>query len=109
MSDAPNPLEGILKNVIKKISKKRPSEIEIWDAWERAVGGAAARHSRPVSLQKSVLIVNVDMSTWLYELSTAQGEILKKLSLALKKNKVKDIRFRIGDITPPVEKTRGGL
>jgi len=95
------PLEDILKNVIEKMGKKRPSEEEIGDAWVEAAGNAAARHSRPVGLKKSVLVVNVDGSGWLYELSTAKREILSKLDVSVKKKKIKDIRFRIGEITPP--------
>lgn len=99
-----NPLEEILKKVVEKMGKKRPSEEEIADAWVDAAGNAAARHSRPVLLKKSVLVVNVDGSGWLYELSTAKPEILKKLGASVKKKKIKDIRFRIGDIAPPKEK-----
>lgn len=99
-----SPLEDILKKVIEKMGKKRPGEEEIADAWIEAVGNAAARHSRPVLLKKSVLVVNVDGSAWLYQLSTGKREILEKLGSALKKKTVKGIRFRIGDIAPPKER-----
>lgn len=101
MAAEKTPLGDILKNVIEKMEKKRPSEEEIADAWVEAAGNAAARHSLPVLLKKSVLVVNVDGSGWLYQLSTAKRAILGKLGASVKKKKIKDIRFRIGDITPP--------
>jgi len=97
-------LEGVLKDVIKKLSSKRPGEEEIGEIWARAVGNAAARHSRPVAFKKSVLVVAVDGSGWLYEMTTAKREILKKLESDLKgKKKVKEIRFRIGSIKQPAK------
>lgn len=102
MDEKANPLESILKDVIKNLSGKRPGEEEIGEAWAKAVGEAAARHSRPVSFRKSVLVVHVDGSGWLYELTTARRGILAKLERDLKgKKKVKDIRYRIGDIRAP--------
>ncbi|HPM42415.1 MAG TPA: DciA family protein [Candidatus Omnitrophota bacterium] len=103
MTGETNPLDKILKNVIEKMGKKRPGEEEISEAWAEAAGNAAARHSRPVALKKSVLVVNVDGSGWLYELSVSRREILARLGGLIKKKKIKDIRFRIGDITPPKE------
>lgn len=103
--EQPNPLESILKDVIKDLGRKRPGEEEIGEAWARACGEAAAKHSRPVSFKKSVLVVNVDGSSWLYELTTMKRGILAKLDRDLKgKKKVKDIRFRIGSIAGPERK-----
>ena len=107
MNEKANPLEQVLKDVIKKLSKKRPGEEEIGEAWTSAAGNAGARHSRPVTFKKGVLTVNVDGSAWLYELTTAKREIVKKLDADLKgKKKVKDIRFRIGDIKTPQKTDR---
>lgn len=93
------PLEGLLKNIIRRISDKGGlTEEDVRAAWENAVGGKAARHSRARSLKGSRLIVNVDDSSWLYELTVQKKEILKKLGEILKGNKIKDITFRIGEM-----------
>ena len=93
------PLEGLIKKVIKKISGKgRLTEEEITRAWARAAGRRGAKHTRPVSFRKSMLTVNVDGSGWLYELTTKKRQILKKLEPGLAGKKVKEIRFRIGEI-----------
>ncbi|MDD5422208.1 MAG: DUF721 domain-containing protein [Candidatus Omnitrophica bacterium] len=92
-------IEDILKRVIKTLGpEKRLSEEDIIEIWKEAAGEAGASHSRPVSLRKSNMIVNVDGSSWLYELTTKKREILKKLEGRLKGKKLKDIRFRIGEI-----------
>jgi predicted nucleic acid-binding Zn ribbon protein len=88
----------LIKDVIKDLGKtSRLSEEDMMGAWKDAAGEAAARHTRPVSFRKSSLIVNVDGSSWLYELTLKKKEILKKLEGRLKGKKLKDIRFRIGD------------
>lgn len=96
-------IEELVGSVLKGLVKKgRPTEEDIAAAWEAAVGKNAARHTNPVALKRSVLVVIVDVSAWLYELSTKKKDILVKLEEVLGARKVKDIRFRIGAV-----KTRG--
>ncbi len=93
------PLEEVLKNIISGVSGKAvATQEDVRAAWENAVGKKAARHSRPRSLASSRLIVNIDDSSWLYELTVRRKEILKKLGEALKSSRIKDITFRIGDL-----------
>lgn len=108
MREGPSPLEKIVRDVLKKMGVKRPGEEEVGDAWAKAVGDAAAKHSRPVSLRKSVLTVHVDGSGWLYELTTRKREILAGLAQDLTgRKKIKDVRLRIGDIAPPAAEHKG--
>ncbi len=94
------PLDGLVKKVIKRIGPGgRFTEEEIASVWARAAGRKAAKHTRPVSLRRSVLIVNVDGSGWLYELTTKKREIIKKLARrGIAGKKIKEIRLRIGEI-----------
>lgn len=90
---------ALLDKVIKNLGKREPlTEEDIIEVWKEAAGEAAARHSRPVSFRKSALVVNVDGSSWLYELTMKKKEILKKLEGAFKPKNVREIRFRIGEI-----------
>lgn len=94
-----NPLEGVLKNIINGITKKGGlTEEDVRTAWESAVGEAAARHSKVRSLKGGRLVVNIDGSSWLYELTLQKKEIIKKIGETLKSSKIKDITLRIGDI-----------
>jgi len=77
---------------------ERFGEEEIALAWKEAAGDKAARNSKPVSFKKAGLVVNVANSSWLYELTVCKKEILKKLETVLKGKKIKELRFRIGDI-----------
>jgi predicted nucleic acid-binding Zn ribbon protein len=94
-----NPLEDLVKSIIGNFGRKEKlTEEEIRSAWGRVVGEKAAKHSRPRSFQDGRLIVHIDDSSWLYELSTQKKYILNNLSTELKGKKLKDITFRIGDL-----------
>jgi predicted nucleic acid-binding Zn ribbon protein len=94
------PLGDLVKKVIKGLGGKgRLTEEEMLSAWGDAVGPDAARHSRPVSLRRGCVFVNVDRSGWLYELATKKREILERLAARFGGKKLRDIRFRIGEIT----------
>jgi len=92
-----------LKNLLKKTIKKlrpgaRLTQEEMTAIWKGAAGDVAGKHTQPISFRKATLIVNVDDSGWLYELTTRKKEILGKLEGKLGEKKLKDIRFRIGEI-----------
>ncbi|MBI5124121.1 MAG: DUF721 domain-containing protein [Candidatus Omnitrophica bacterium] len=99
MTTDKKPLEGALKNILGAIGGKGIfTEEDMAAAWERVVGVRAAGHSRVRSFRGSRLVVNVDGSSWLYELTIEKKSILKKLSSEIKGKKIKDITFRIGDL-----------
>jgi predicted nucleic acid-binding Zn ribbon protein len=91
-------LGDLLKKVVSELGKKKLSEEALGKAWRSAVGRKAARHTRLVSLKKANLIVNVDSSSWLFELSLKKRALIKKVSQKARGKKIKDIRLRIGDI-----------
>ena len=87
-------IENIVKDVIKDLSGKgRVSAEEIGRAWEDAAGHRAAAHTKPVSIKKSILTVNVDNSGWLYELTIKKGKLLGKLGGKIRGKQLKGIRF----------------
>jgi len=89
----------VLKETLKKlVSPSRPSEEGVLILWEAAAGTAAAKHSKPIDIKKSELIVSVDSSSWLYEMTMRKKAILKSLEGKFGKKVIKNIRFRIGEI-----------
>ena len=99
MDKTHKPLEGLLKNIVSGIGGRgRLNEEDITKIWEKVVGEKASGHTLPVSFKRAGLVVNVDCSAWLYELTLEKQDILKKLEEYLKGKKIKDIRFRIGEI-----------
>ena len=96
----PEDIRGILNKVIEKIEKQGPGKKEkILQAWQGVAGEKASGHTRPVNIRRNVLTIEVDSSTWLYELSLKKRSILKDIKKELTQYKIKDIRFRMGDIT----------
>lgn len=92
-------IDKILQNVIENLSGKgRVTEEEILEIWKKAVGEKMARHSKPVSIRKSVLLVNVDGSGWLYELTIKKREIMGRLEGKFRGKQLKGLRFRIGEL-----------
>jgi len=93
----PEDIKNIINNVIKKIEKKGPGKKEkIYKLWGDVAGEMAMAHSRPIGIKKGILTIEIDSSTWLYELNIRKNELL----LGLKKEieGLKDIRFKMGDI-----------
>jgi predicted nucleic acid-binding Zn ribbon protein len=92
-------ISDVLKETMKKLSSpSRPSEEDISALWGAAAGSDAARHSKPVAIKRSELIVEVDSSGWLYELTLRKKAALKNLEGKLGKKNLKNIRLRIGDM-----------
>lgn len=93
-------MRGIVSNIDQKTIL---TEETMMGVWTRAAGKRAAKHSRPVQLKKSKLIVNVENSSWLYELTLNRKKIVPKLDreiarLTDNKKTVKDIQLRIGEV-----------
>jgi hypothetical protein len=98
------PLKDIVKKVISELDgsaggakQERITEEEIKTLWTAVAGRGASRHSRPVSLRKGRLVVMVEDSSLLYELTLRKREILNRLISGLK-GKIDDIQFRIGEV-----------
>lgn len=92
-------MERLVKEALKKLGGAKPFTAEdARAAWAKAAGRKAARHSSPASFRRSRLVVNVDCSSWLYELTLQKREIIKKLDGKFGSKKVKEIQFRVGEV-----------
>jgi predicted nucleic acid-binding Zn ribbon protein len=91
-------IKQILKKVLGKIERQGTGKKEkILNVWQALIGREASSHSRPVSIKKGVLTIEVDSSPWLYELSLRKTALLKSIKTELAEHKIKLIRFRMGD------------
>ena len=75
-----------------------PTSDEIGAVWKEVAGPKAFAHSRPASLRKKRLVVAVDGSAWLYELTLQKGDLLKGLKKHMGSDKIEQLQFRIGEI-----------
>lgn len=65
--------------------------------WPALVGPQVAAHTRPARVEYGVLVVAVDHSIWLNELSRYhKATLLKKLKERYGEGRVRDLRFRLG-------------
>ncbi len=88
----------IVQNVLSALKRQKGfTKEEIADFWKRVVGETGFKHSRPASLRKKILGVCVDSSVWLEELTVKKRFILKKLKTELGREKISEIRFKIGE------------
>ncbi len=95
------PLEDLVRKAVFKIAKEGGlTEEGVREAWTKAVGRKASRHSCPASFRRSRLVVNVDGSSWLYELTLGKKELLRTLGGKFAGKQLKDIQFRIGEVWP---------
>ena len=76
---------------------ERLREEEIRAAWCATVGEFLSGHSRPLKLQKGILIVQVLQPTMLYEFDRVlKTQILAKLRDRFGARTIREVRFRIG-------------
>lgn len=96
----PENIGNIVDNVLSGIEKKGPGKKEkILNIWQKAAGEKAAAHSRPVNIKRKILTIEVDSSTWFYFLNMKKNRLLADINKKMGKDKVKDLRLRMGDIT----------
>ncbi len=93
------PLKDLVSRLIEKIrGEKTIDEEELDLVWKKASGEAGYRHSRPVSLYKRTLRVIVENPGWIQDLTFRKRKILRELQRCFGREKVSDIRFKIGDL-----------
>ncbi len=97
----PSPIKPILDKVLKNLDLKRKHEQgKICEFWEEGVGKKIAGHTSPYSLaEQGKLLVNVDSSPWVEELTRFHKEKIKReINKLLGQEAVKEIVFRVGSI-----------
>lgn len=73
-------LEKALKRALNFPAVRRWMNIsEIADSWEDLMGETAARHVRPVSLEKGVLTLETDSSVWRQQIDLSKEWIHKRI------------------------------
>lgn len=94
-----NSLKDVVKKIIGDLEKKETEEQNLLKIWRGSIDERAVEHTRPVSFKAKKLIVNVSDSTWLYKLTLEKENIIKKFNRQIDtKRKIKEVRFRIGEV-----------
>jgi len=96
---SPEPISDVLKSVVEQISQTKKQDIhKIIAAWPALAGKKLAQHTRPAQLHKGTLLVNAVESAWLYQANFCKGKLLAAVQKKIGKDKVQNMRFRIGKV-----------
>jgi len=94
-------IKGIIGDVILGLEQQKKLTLEeILKVWKQAAGAKAFKHTRPTSLRRGKLVVEVEGAPWLYDLNLRRASIIERLNKNLDdpKKKISSIHFRVGDI-----------
>lgn len=101
MPQKPERAEVVLWEVLRRLGlEERVREGRAVLAWSGAVGPAGASRSRAVVCKGGRLIVEVQSSPWMQELSCMKSEIRAALNRELGGDIVKEVTFRLADPVP---------
>lgn len=99
MDNQPTPIKDIIISVVGLLTKEEAMErARVLDAWWEVIETPFKPHTKPVALKNRTLIIHVDESGWLYELTLHKVQILKKLQERAGECLVRDIKLRIGKV-----------
>jgi hypothetical protein len=99
----PKSIRGILESTLKGLELDFELKVySIWGSWREIVGESLARQAQPRSIRNRILFIDVSHSTWVQQLQFLKPNLLEKLNAFLGEPILKDIRFRLGKISPPL-------
>lgn len=96
----PELIKEVITDIIQDLSSgKKFSQRQILEVWPEVAGKRIVQHTRPVMVRNGRLLINVDRSVWLYELTQKhKGRLLKRLQKKVGGDTLREIQFRIGEI-----------
>lgn len=94
----PDSVKNIIEQILGEIKKNNLPRAGIVDIWKEIAGKKAVRHTRLVTFKAGTLTVNVDSTSWLYELNICKPLLMRKMKKKLSDRPLKELRFRIGAI-----------
>ena len=101
----PEKVDTILERLFSSLDLGiRVKQYQIWEVWGDVVGEPIARQAQPNKIGNMILWVNVSSSTWMQQLEFMRHDIIKKLNERIGETVIKDIRFRIGEISQETQK-----
>jgi hypothetical protein len=94
-------LERLGPNARRELARfeSAPGLVELVDAWPRVVGAEIARNAWPARLARDgTLHVATSSSTWAFELTHLEAELLERLTDGLEASVPKKLRFAPGPV-----------
>jgi predicted nucleic acid-binding Zn ribbon protein len=95
-------VKSVMKDALRRLKLDRRMEAyAAWGVWNKAVGDAVARQAQPAFVRGGTLFVNCTAPAWLQQLQFMKAQMLDELNRLLGNEAIKEIRFQIGQVTPP--------
>jgi hypothetical protein len=92
---APRALAELVESAVPQL-KERLLELRVRQAWPMLVGAEVARRAGPQALSGDTLVVVVDNSPWLQELTLRSAELTSRINTAFPG--VRSLRFILGGL-----------
>ena len=88
-------IQVAIQNFLKKSGLNSGVEQqEALKIWGETVGNKISKNTEPMSVKNGILVIKTTNPVWKQELQIQKTEIIKKLNDKLKKNIIKEIRFK---------------
>ena len=88
-------IQVAIQNFLKKSGLNSGVEQqEALKIWGETVGNKISKNTEPMSVKNGILVIKTTNPVWKQELQVQKTEIIKKLNNRLKKNIIKEIRFK---------------
>ena len=88
-------IQAAIKNFLKKSGLNSGVEQQkALKLWGEIVGDSISKNTEPMSIKNGTMIIKTTNPVWKQELQIQKTEIIKKLNYRLKKNIIKEIRFK---------------
>jgi len=88
-------LYELMGGVLGKLSKDTGSVAALAPVWRQAVGELAARHTKPVRLERGTLLVKCDGPAWREVLTQEEAAVVRRLREALGEATVARLFFEV--------------
>jgi hypothetical protein len=98
----PQSIHSILERTLKSLEIDVPLKTySIVGAWNEIVGESVAGHSQPRSIRNQILFIDVAHPTWMQQLQFLKPTLLDQVNAFLGEPLIRDIRFKLGKVSPP--------
>jgi hypothetical protein len=99
----PQSIQSILEKTLKTLEIDVPLKTySIVGAWKEIVGESVAGHSQPRSIRNQILFIDVAHPTWMQQLQFLKPTLLNQVNAFLGEPLIQDIRFKLGNVSPPL-------
>jgi hypothetical protein len=93
------PVSEIVGNITKKFGPGFNATVfKLQSLWIETVGEHVGIHSEPIKLYGKKLVVRVEHSSWMHELSYLKPEMIAKINSILGTCQINDVRFISGTV-----------